>query len=108
MKQSVISLGIPFGKFIDPNIVNTMTLVEQKVIDSPEYETIYLLKSENTNEYYCCFEFDPGIGGGPSDDPEESMQEFVKTYGGTIEMIPPKHSDWFVTHYLARVLMPQN
>lgn len=96
---------IPFGKFIDPNSLGRIRLIKHWKSESEIRDYIYLVEDVDNKTLYCCY-----VPDNPSDhsfDEQGEMDRFlVKELGNEfkIEMLEPKRKDWFVTHYLAKVL----
>lgn len=106
MDKKVTSLGIPFGKFVDPNIEFKLDIIKENDISDMEYEVLYLFKDRETGTYYSCLAFDGG-GGGPYVYTDEIMLEFISEYGDKFEHIWPKHEDSIVDYYLMRVIQTE-
>lgn len=93
--------NVPFLKFhVDPEEVKNLKLVKAIEVNPPEPEYIYLFQNEATNKYFCVLEY--YNSGGPSTS-ENEILKFAGNDFKDIQEVPPKHGDWFQTHFLYRV-----
>lgn len=105
---SVSSLGLSFGKYLDPMIDTKLTVVAHGTIDnSPEEDdALYIFKHTEDNTYYCCF-----IPGDPSDSGPKStpgimrrwLQNTLSLENLSLDLLKPKSNDWFQYFYLAEI-----
>ena len=117
---NVDSLGLPLGKYIDPNVVNKLKLIKYELIEdipklAPPFnelyflgDELYLIEDTEHGKYYCCY--------GP-DEPNAAsrgqavtlMEQWLKDRlvgGGRVKLLEPKNEDWYLSHYLAEVDLP--
>jgi hypothetical protein len=109
--ESFNQFTIPLGKYIDPNTLGELELIRYKVSDDEKHDTLYLIRDVKNSNYYCCYE--------PNNSSEHNyhqsdakivMQNFLDNELGVsyrMEIMTPKSGDWLITHYLARVYIPQ-
>ena len=104
-------LGIPFGKYIDPSTIDGLELIKYEMSATEVEDQLYFLKDVKENDYYCCFEPDlPEDYDYHDSRIKKTMQRFLTSEigeNGKIELLRPKHDDWYITHYLARVYVPE-
>jgi hypothetical protein len=90
---------ISFGKFFDADKDHEL-IENMKLVKSENYHesAIYLFKNDKNGEYYAVLEKEPG------GDIAEELKSLMGNHNWHIQEIPPKHSDWYVTHHMAHVM----
>ncbi len=57
--------SLPFGKYLDPNLLGELKVLKRATIETHEPEDLYLTQDISNNDLYCCFDMEGHSSGGP-------------------------------------------